>query len=296
MSRKEKILLTGATGQLGSQLLKTLAPLGEVIAPSRSKLDLLRPETIRSVIAEVRPRWIVNPAAYTAVDRAETETAQAEAINSTALRIIGEEAAQLGAIVITCSTDYVFDGSGSTPWKETDTPAPLNVYGKTKLEGEKALAATGASHLIFRFSWVYEARGRNFLLRIAELARERESLSIVSDQWGAPTSARSLARMMAHVMQVCNREGIEPREVLHAADAGETSWFGFAKAITASLRAKNPNQQWASINPISSAEYLAPVRRPLNSRLDCSLLRERFGWTMPRWQDSLREVMRDIYN
>ena len=196
-----RILLTGVTGQVGGELLRTLGPLGEVVAPSRAEMDLANQSSIREMIRSVKPRWIVNPGAYTAVDKAESEPELAYAINAEAVRAIGEEASAIGAGVIHFSTDYVFDGSGSAPYRETDTTRPVSVYGASKLAGERALAESGAGHAIFRTSWVYATRGKNFLLTILKLAREREKLRIVADQHGAPTWSRDLSRLTAEVIR-----------------------------------------------------------------------------------------------
>ena len=232
-----RILLTGVTGQLGGELLKTLRPLGEVVAPTREEMDLAKAASMRETIRALRPRWIVNPAAYTAVDKAESEPELAYAINAEAVRVMAEEARTLGAGVIHFSTDYVFDGSGDAPYRETDPTGPVSVYGASKLAGERALIESGAGHTIFRTSWVYGARGKNFLLTILKLARERETLHIVADQHGAPTWARDLARMTARVVTRCEAEargcGLatllgEIGGLYHAAGAGETTWHGFA--------------------------------------------------------------------
>lgn len=248
----------------------------------------------------VRPRWVVHPGAYTAVDRAETEPEIAHAVNAVAPGVFGEEAKRIGAAVIAFSTDYVFDGSGSAPWKETDSTGPLNVYGQTKLDGERALAASGAAHLIFRTSWVYSAQGRSFLGTIAKLAREKEKLSIINDQHGAPTSASDLAEMTAYLVRQLEDGGEGRRAedlvrtqsgVYHAAGTGEATWFDFAKHIVAFGKASYPDQTFAEILPIPTAEYPTPAKRPLNSRLDCTKLWDIFGWTMPLWTKSVDEAL-----
>jgi dTDP-4-dehydrorhamnose reductase len=285
---------------VGAALQPLLASLGTVVAPNRSELDLSDAASIRKMMLDVRPRWVVHPGAYTAVDRAETERESAHAVNALAPGILGEEARRIGAAVIAFSTDYIFDGSGSMPWKETDFTAPLNVYGQTKLDGERSLAASGAAHLIFRTSWVYSAHGKSFLGTIAKLAREKEKLSIINDQHGAPTSALDLAKMTADLLRqmedagegqsaedlVGNRSG-----VYHAAGTGEATWFDFAKCIVADGKARQPDLAFAEILPIPTAEYPTPARRPLNSRLDCAKLRDVFGWTMPLWTKSVDEAL-----
>jgi len=210
-----RILLTGASGQVGGELLETLKPLGEVIAPARVEMDLANAASVREMIRSVGPRWIVNPGAYTEVDKAESEPELAYAINAEAVRAMGEEARAIGAGVIHFSTDYVFDGSANAPYRETDATGPVSVYGASKLAGEKALAESGAGFLVFRTSWVYGARGKNFLLTILKLARERETLRVVADQYGAPTWSRDLAKMTAEVIGQCEAKarGLELAEV-----------------------------------------------------------------------------------
>ena len=297
------ILLTGATGQVGSELLNTLSPLGEVIAPPRSTLDLTNIQSIRDTIRTLRPRWIVNPAAYTAVDKAESEPDLAYAINRDAIRAIGEEAAIIGAGVIHFSTDYVFDGTGTKPYVETDPTNPVSVYGASKLAGEQALAQTGAAHLIFRTSWVYGATGKNFLLTILKLAREREHLRIVGDQHGAPTWSRDLARMTAHVIEqaeaAANGQNLaaalaDSSGIYHASGAGETTWHGFAAEAIRQQREREPNSRFAEIEAITTAEYPTPARRPANSRMNCAKLQQQFNWRMPDWRESLQKVLAEL--
>jgi dTDP-4-dehydrorhamnose reductase len=299
----ERILLTGATGQVGGELWRTLKSLGDVVAPERATMDLANAASVRATIRAVRPRWIVNPGAYTAVDKAESEPELTFAINAEAVRVIGEEARALGAGVIHFSTDYVFDGLGNKPYAETDATGPVSVYGASKLAGEKALGESGAGHLIFRTSWVYGTRGKNFLLTILKLARERETLQIVADQHGAPTWSRDLARMTAHVIERSEADaqttGFETAVqdasgVYHAAGGGETTWFGFAAEALQLQRGRNPGVRLATVDAINTAQYPTPAKRPLNSRLNCSKLMQRFGWTMMDWRNSLREVLSDL--
>ena len=298
-----RILLTGASGQVGGELLETLKPLGELIAPARAEMDLADANSVREVIRSVRPRWIVNPGAYTAVDRAESEPELAYAINAEAVKAIGQEALGIGAGVVHFSTDYVFDGAGSTPYRETDATGPMSVYGASKLAGEIALAESGAAHLIFRTSWVYGASGKNFLMTILKLARERESLRVVGDQHGAPTWSRDLARMTAAVIGQCEvaARGPELTAVLsdvggiyHAAGAGQTTWYGFAAEAVRLQRESEPGVRFAEIGEITTAEYPTAAKRPANSRLNCERLAERFGWKMMDWRDSLREVLAEL--
>src|ERR1700677_1799981 len=298
-----RILLTGATGQVGGELLKLLAPLGEVVVPARAEMDLADAGSVRKVIRMVRPRWIVNPGAYTAVDKAESEPELANAVNAEAVKVMGEEARAIGAGVIHFSTDYVFDGSGDAPYRETDATGPVSVYGASKLAGERALAKSGAGHLIFRTSWVYGGAGKNFLLTILKLAREREVLRVVGDQHGAPTWSRDLARMTVQVIEQCETasEGRDLAEVLaevggvyHAAGAGETTWYGFAAEAVRLQREAEPGVRFAEIEAITTAEYLTPAKRPRNSRMNCSKLAEGFGWTMMDWQESLGTVVSEL--
>jgi dTDP-4-dehydrorhamnose reductase len=284
---------------VGGELLETLKPLGEVIAPARAEMDLANAASVRETIRVVQPRWIVNPGAYTAVDKAESERELAYAINAEAVRVMGEQARAIGAGVIHFSTDYVFDGSGSAPYRETDATGPVSVYGASKLAGEKALAESGAGHMIFRTSWVYGARGKNFLLTILKLAREREMLRVVADQYGAPTWSRDLARMTAEVIGQCEaesrgRELADVGGVYHAAGAGETTWHGFAAEAVRLQREQEPGVRLAAIEAITTAEYPTPAKRPANSRMNCARLKERFGWEMLNWRDSLREVLAEL--
>jgi dTDP-4-dehydrorhamnose reductase len=295
----ERILLTGATGQVGGQLLETLKPLGEVIAPGRSTMDLANASSLREMIRSLRPRWIVNPGAYTAVDKAESEPELAYAINAEAVRVMGQEARAIGAGVIHFSTDYVFDGLGKTAYVETDAAGPVSVYGASKLAGENALAESGAGHMVFRTSWVYGAQGKNFLLTILKLARERSILRVVADQYGAPTWSRDLARMTAHVIGRCETTAAkrELNAVLtdlgglyHAAGAGETTWHGFATEAVR-LERELKDVPLAEIEPATTAEYPTSAKRPANSRMNCSRLAEQFEWKMMDWRVSLRQVL-----
>jgi len=300
-----RILVTGAGGQVGGALLRTLAPLGEVVAPKRTELDLADADSVRRAMRTWQPRWVVNAGAYTAVDKAESEVQLARAINATSPGVLGEEACAAGAVVVHFSTDYVFDGAKDSPYVETDATGPLNVYGRTKLEGEQALAASGAAHLIFRTSWVYGATGKNFAKSILRMARERDTLRIVADQHGAPTWSEDLARMTAHVMEQLETKAeqadshlseavSEVGGVFHAAGAGETTWFGFAEKIVEQARLLEPQAKLARVQAISTAEYPTPARRPANSRLDCAKLERTFGWRMPEWTESIRQVISQL--
>jgi dTDP-4-dehydrorhamnose reductase len=305
--REPRILLTGVSGQVGGDLLPLLQAVGVVIAPPRSDLDLADAASVHRFVMQQKPDWIVNPAAYTAVDQAERESSLAYAINAEAPRALGEAAAELGIPVIHFSTDYVFNGAGTTPWTETDATGPLGVYGASKLAGEEALAASGAAHLIFRTSWVYSSRGRNFLLTILRLAQQRDELRVVDDQHGAPTSSRDLASMVLNVMKqmnercaansVASQDAVRAVEgVYHAADKGEATWFSFAQEFLRLAVAERPHTKVARLVPIPTSEYPTPARRPANSRLDCSRLRQVFGVTMPPWQQSAAAVVSEILN
>lgn len=288
----QRILLTGATGQVGGALLETLAPLGQIHAPSSSDLPLQDEAQLRTTVRRIAPHWIVNAAAYTAVDRAEQEQALAFAINGDAPRILGEEAALLGTTVLHFSTDYVFNGEKQEPYDETDDAAPLSVYGASKLAGERGLLQSGAAALIFRTSWVYGATGKNFLRTIQRLATERDVLRIVDDQHGAPTASYELARMTAHVLAHLQQNGPQPYTgIYHAAASGETTWAGFAKAIVDRLAGPAP---LATIQPIPSSEYPTPAARPRNSRMSNEKLFATFGYRMRDWQAMLADVMQQL--
>lgn len=304
-----RILLTGVTGQVGGELLPLLGALGDVVAPSRAELDLSNPKAVREYVAKTRPDWIINPAAYTAVDKAESEPEAAYALNEGAPHALGLEAARLGIPVVHISTDYVFDGSGTRPWIEDDTPAPLGVYGASKLAGERALAETGAAHLVFRTSWVYGSTGKNFLLTILRLAQQTAEMRIVDDQHGAPTWSRDLARTIVLVLQrvaALRAHGQSHADVVrmlpslyHAAGTGETTWFGFAEefirlAALAQTNRAQTETKFAKLVPIATREYPTPARRPANSRLDCRRLQQVFGITLPRWQDATATVVNEV--
>jgi len=302
---KPTILLTGKTGQLGSELNRLLPKLGKVIAPERKDLDLLEPEQIRLVMQDVKPQLVVNAAAYTAVDAAEADESNALAVNAEAPRLLALEAKKLGAILVHFSTDYVFDGSKKAPYVETDSPNPLNAYGRTKLAGEQAILNSGASHLIFRTSWVYATHGRNFLLTILRLATEREELRVVDDQVGAPTCVSDLAETTTRILANTLAGADSPFNVssasgtYHMTAAGQTTWFEFAKAIReeASQARQSP---WLSaatngrpliasrVFPISTEEFDSPIRRPAYSVLSNSRLIQTFSVTLPDWRTQLQ--------
>jgi dTDP-4-dehydrorhamnose reductase len=292
MIARPKILLTGSRGQVGWELARSLSTLGEVVALDSSQLDLTDVAAIRRAVAEIRPRIIVNPAAHTAVDKAEGESERAYALNATAPGVLAEEADKLGALLVHYSTDYVFDGSGEQARVEADVTGPLNVYGASKLAGEQVIQANCRRHLIFRTSWVYGARGANFLLTMRRLMRERPELKIVADQIGAPTWCRSIADATAQVLaQVDSRfagaDKPAPWGVYHMTNGGETSWHGFAQAILDLDAPETP----ARLLPIPSSDYPTPAKRPLNSRLNNDKLERVFGVRLPDWQQALRLCM-----
>ena len=295
MASFRKILLTGINGQVGHALYPKLASLGEIIALDRTQLDLSNPDAIRKTVQAHRPDLIINPAAYTLVDKAESEPDIAYAINAIAPGILAEEAAKLGALMVQYSTDYVFDGTKTTPYIETDPTNPVSVYGKTKLAGEAAIGASGAHHLIFRTSWVYGNHGNNFMKTILRLAAERDSLRIVADQTGAPTSSEVIADA---TISALNHWDNSKSGIYHLVNAGETSWHGFACEIVRQYNALKTEKGWPtlrapveSIGAITTSDYPTPARRPANSRMDCSKLAERLGTYLPSWDTSLKNIL-----
>jgi len=287
-----KILLTGKTGQVGYQLERSLQGLGEVIALNSTQMNLADLDSVTSVIREIKPNLIVNPAAYTAVDQAEREVELAHRINGEAPGVMAEEARRLGAAMIHYSTDYVFDGDKEGAYAEHDVPNPQNVYGKSKLAGEHAIAAAGIPHLILRTSWVYGMRGRNFLLTVLRLANERDELRIVSDQFGAPTWSRTIADTTAHIVTRLQSHAKgddlhrdawqEHTGTFHLTAQGQTSWHGFTKAIVAHPSVlKKP-----LVTPIKTEDYPLPARRPKNSVMSCDKLTRTFC-TLPQWDKAL---------
>ncbi|WPC05485.1 dTDP-4-dehydrorhamnose reductase [Pseudomonas benzenivorans] len=284
-----RILLLGEHGQVGRELQLSLAGQGELIVRGSARLDLAHPEQIRQQVRELRPELIINAAAHTAVDQAESEPELAFAINATAPGVLAEEAVALGVPLIHYSTDYVFDGRKPAPYCEDDTPNPLGVYGRSKLAGERAIQAIGGPHLILRTSWVYSRHGRNFLLTMQRLLQERDELKVVADQIGTPTWAGSIATATAQLIQHWQGGQAGPWGLYHLSARGETSWFGFASAIAEQLRAEG--RSLARLQAIPSSAYPTPAQRPLNSRLDCTRLQRDWGVALPDWQAALRECL-----
>jgi dTDP-4-dehydrorhamnose reductase len=304
---KPIILLIGRNGQVGSELARTLLQVGTVVALNRDQLDLSNPGKIREVVRSVRPHLIVNAAAYTSVDKAESEVAVARAINSEAPAVLAEAAQRIGATLIHYSTDYVFDGSKSTPYTEGDPPNPKNVYGNTKLAGEEAIRLSGVPHLMFRTEWVYAQMGRNFLLTILRLATEREELQIVNDQIGAPTLSHEIAVATTQVLSRILKER-EPGAfesasgTYHMTASGETTWFHFAKAILDEASRLTAKPEWFTaatrgkpiiakrVTPILTSDYPTPAKRPSNSILSNDKLARTFGMRLPDWREQLKSV------
>ena len=302
-----RILVAGRNGQVGFELLRSLAGLGQVMAPGRDEMDLSDPDSIRRAVREAAPDLIVNAAAYTAVDQAESEAELALAINGAAPGILAEEAKRAGAALIHYSTDYVFDGSKGAPYTEEDPPRPISAYGRSKLAGERAIQAVDVPHLILRTSWIYGARGKNFLLTILRLARERDELRIVVDQVGAPTWSRAIAEATGGILKklrygqpgfgdVCAQQ----RGIYNLSAAGQTSWHGFAAAILAHAANAPPGEsafalaRGTMLKPITSPQYPLPAARPPYSVLSNGKLLGAFGFALPDWETSLAECMSEM--
>jgi dTDP-4-dehydrorhamnose reductase len=283
------ILLLGQHGQLSRELQLCLGQQAELNVLGREQLDLSQPEALRRTLQTLQPDLIVNAAAHTAVDRAESEPELAFAINAVAPGILAERAAELSIPLIHYSTDYVFDGSKPAPYTEQDTTNPLNVYGRSKLAGEQAIQAVGGQHLILRTSWVYSRHGSNFLLSMQRLLQERDSLNVVADQMGAPTWAGSIAQATGQLIEHWRAGRPGPWGVYHLTGLGETSWHGFACAIAEQLRAQGKHA--CEPTPIPSSAYPTPARRPLNSRLDCSRLQRDWAIQLPDWRKALAECL-----
>jgi dTDP-4-dehydrorhamnose reductase len=288
-SKPLRILISGQHGQVSQALQHSLKGIGELIVLGRDQFDLSQPQSLRATVREIKPDLIINPAAHTAVDQAESEPELALAINGVAPGVLAEEAATLGIPLIHYSTDYVFDGSKNGPWIESDATNPLGVYGSSKLAGEQAIAAVGGQHLILRTSWVYSLVGRNFLLTMQRLLQEREKLTIVADQIGAPTWAGTIAQSTQQLIERWQTGDAGAWGVYHLTASGETSWFGFAQAIGQQLIEQG--KPCAALEPIPSSAFPTPAARPLNSRLDCSLLQREWGVSQPDWHNALLECL-----
>lgn len=293
------ILLFGKGGQVGWELQRSLSVLGTVTALDFDSTehcgDFANPAGVAETVRALRPDVIVNAAAHTAVDKAESESDFARTLNATTPGAIAQEAAKLGAWLVHYSTDYVFDGSGSRPWVETDAPAPLSVYGRTKLEGEQLIAQSGARHLILRTSWVYAARGGNFAKTMLRLAQERERLTVIDDQWGAPTGADLLADVTAHAIRHLQQRP-EDAGLYHLVAAGETNWNEYAKYVL-SVAARHPVAEKIiakEVAPVPTSAFPTPAVRPHNSRLDTTKLRSTFGLTLPHWQTGVARMLTEI--
>ena len=294
-----RILLLGAEGQVGWELARSLQPVGAVVALSRSGADLSDLPALAALVSRQAPQVIVNAGAWTAVDEAEQHEAAATRINGEAPGVLAEAAKRCGALLVHYSTDYVFDGGGQSAWREDDRPAPANAYGRGKLAGEQAIAQAGGDWLIFRTCWVYAARGRNFVRTMLRLGTQRDSLQVVDDQVGAPTSARLIADVTARAIAMALTERQDGRfrsAIHHLCAAGETSWYGLAEATFERWRSLAPDRPLAltALQPIASAQYPTPARRPANSRLDCSGLEQRFALHLPHWTRGLDLVLAEL--
>ncbi len=296
---KPTILLLGCKGQVGWELQRSLAVLGQVVALDRHSTDhcgdLSNLEGLKATVRALRPVAIVNAAAHTAVDKAESEPELAQRVNALAPQALAEAATEVGAWLLHYSTDYVFDGSGSAPWQEDDATGPLNTYGRSKLDGEQLIAQACAKHLIFRTSWVYAARGGNFAKTMLRLAGERERLTVIADQLGAPTGAELIADVSAHALAQVLRTGTG-QGIYHLAAAGETSWHGYASQVIASARRLKPELalKVQAIDPVPTSAFPTPARRPHNSRLDTTRLQQTFGLNLPPWQQGVERMLAEI--
>ena len=295
-----KLLLFGANGQVGWELQRSLAPLGEVVALGSAGSDALcgdfrDPEGVARTVRELRPDAVVNAAAYTAVDKAESEPAIAQMVNATAPGAIAAAAAEVGAALVHYSTDYVFDGSGTRPWREDDPKGPLNVYGRSKLEGEQRIAEALPRHLVLRTSWVYAARGGNFARTMLRLARERERLTVIDDQVGSPTGADLLADVTAHALRMLLAQPALAG-TYHVAAAGQTSWHGYARFVVgkAQQRGELLKAGPGQVEPVPTAAFPTPARRPHNSRLDTARFRAAFGLHLPAWEQGVARLIEEI--
>ena len=286
-----KILLLGKNGQVGWELCRTLAPLAEVTAVDYPEINFTDVAALRQLVAGINPSVIVNAAAYTAVDKAEKEPELCRQINAVAPGVLAEEAKKIGALVVHYSTDYIFDGTKSSPYVETDAPNPLGAYGRSKLEGDQAVKASGADHLIFRLCWVYGARGQNFLLTMQRLARERETLRVVGDQFGCPTWSRMIAQAttLALKQTLAGTDRSAFNGDYHLAASGHANWHGFASRIIELM--PEAERKCRKVEEIGTTDYPLPAKRPMYSVLDCGKLKKTFGLKLPDWECSLRQVL-----
>ncbi len=292
------ILLFGKTGQVGWELQRSLAPLGNLIALDVHSKDYCgdfsNPEGVAETVRQIKPDVIVNAAAHTAVDKAESEPELAQLLNATSVEAIAKEAQKLGAWVIHFSTDYVFPGNGNTPWLETDATAPLNVYGETKLAGEKALSENCVRHLIFRTSWVYAGKGNNFARTMLRLAKERTELSVINDQFGAPTGAELLADCTAHAIRVA-LEKPEVAGTYHLVAAGTTSWYDYASFVFDEARKAGMNLALTQLHKVPTSAYPTPAQRPANSRLNTSKFQKQFNLVLPEWEEGVKRILAEWF-
>ncbi|GAB3539484.1 dTDP-4-dehydrorhamnose reductase [Noviherbaspirillum agri] len=294
-----KILLLGRDGQVGWELQRSLAPLGELVTAGRQQADLSRPDTLRALVRDIQPSVIVNAAAYTAVDKAESELELARRVNAESVGVLAEEVHRLGAWLVHYSTDYVFDGTKDSLYTEDDATNPLSAYGRTKLEGEQLVRSAQAKHLIFRTSWVYAARGSNFAKTMLRLAKEREELKVVADQYGAPTSAELIADVTAlalYRIHACGDKSDSLSGTYHLAASGETTWHQYAHYVLELAQAKGAHLKVApaAIQPIPSSAYPLPAERPKNSRLSTAKLANTFGVDLPDWRYHVARLLTEI--
>lgn len=291
------ILLFGKNGQVGWELQRALAPLGNLTALSTASTDycgdFCRPDDVVNTIRQLKPDVIVNASAWTAVDKAESETEQAELINATTVESIAREAHKQGAWLVHYSTDYVFPGTGQTPWREDDETAPLNHYGRTKLAGECAIQQACAKHLIFRTSWVYGTKGNNFAKTMLRLAKQRPALSVINDQFGAPTGAELLADCTAHAIKVALAKA-DVAGVYHLVAAGCTTWYDYADLVFKRARERGVELALTSLTPVPTSSYPTPAQRPLNSRLDITKFEQAFALTLPAWQQGVERMLEEL--
>jgi dTDP-4-dehydrorhamnose reductase len=292
-----KIVLFGMNGQVGWELQRALAPLGDVVCVGRSgesmRADFSNPDTVLQILQQTSPTVIVNAAAYTAVDMAEEDSENAMKTNAHTPAILAAEAKKQGALLLHFSTEYVFDGKGERPWLETDVAAPLNVYGMSKLEGEQLIAKSGCQNLIFRTSWVYASRGKNFIKTMVKLLQERDELSVVSDQVGAPTGAALLADIASHAIRATLIDS-KLGGLYHVAAAGETSWYEYACYIASQIKTANPNAKIAQIKSILSSSYPQRAQRPINSRMNTEKFRTSFNLNLPQWRQGVDHSLKEL--